>query len=97
MVTSDPTYRAAYDAGCAEIDQILGRMESLRVRKENMEKAITALKLIVEQGSAAEVSRPQPVPVAAQPVPVAVQPVEQAPSNRMQQHIDQVLRSLATA
>jgi hypothetical protein len=95
-VTSDPTYRAAYDAGCAEIDQIVERLTSLRSRKETMEKAIAALKLVVELGSAAEVSRPQaaaPVPV---PAPAAAQPVEQLPPDRMQQHIDQVLRSLAT-
>jgi hypothetical protein len=90
MVTSE-NYRAAYDAGVAEIEQLLERMASLRARKEKMEKAIAALKLIVEPGQAVEASRPQPVPVAAP------QPVEAPQSNRMQQHIDQVLRSLATA
>jgi hypothetical protein len=89
MVTSE-TYRAAYDAACAEIEQIIERMASLHARKEHMEKAVAALKLIVENGPAAEVSRPQPTPVVAQPV-------EATPSTRMQQHIDQVLRSLATA
>ncbi|MGB6192379.1 MAG: hypothetical protein WBF42_07930 [Terracidiphilus sp.] len=93
-VTSDPTYRAAYDAGCAEIDQIVERLAQLRVRKERIEKAVTALKLIVEVGSTVEASRPQaqPVPVAAAPA----QPIEALPEERMQQHIDQVLRSLAT-
>lgn len=94
-VTSDPTYRAAYDAGCAEIDQIVERLAQLRVRKERIEKAVTALKLIVEVSSpAAETSRPaaQPAPAAATPA----QPIEALPEERMQQHIDQVLRSLAT-
>jgi hypothetical protein len=91
MVTSE-NYRAAYDAGVAEIEQLLERMASLRVRKEKMEKAIAALKLIVEPGLAVEAARLQPVPV-----PAAAQPAEPAQSNRMQQHIDQVLRSLATA
>jgi hypothetical protein len=90
MVTSD-NYRAAYDAGVAEIEQLLERMASLRARKEKMEKVIAALQLIVDPSQAAEASRPQPVAVAAP------QPVEPAQSNRMQQHIDQVLRSLATA
>jgi hypothetical protein len=90
MVTSN-SYRAAYESGCAEIEQIIERMASLHARKEQMDKVITALKTIIEPGSVSEVSRPQPVPVAAP------QPVEAAPSNRMQQHIDQVLRSLATA
>jgi hypothetical protein len=88
-VTSDPSYRAAYEAGCAEIEQIVERMALLRFRKEKMEKAIAALKLIVEAGSASEPSQPQPAPAA--------QPVEQISANRMQQHIDHVLRSLATA
>ncbi len=90
-VTSDPTYRAAYEAGCAEIDQIVERQAQLRVRKERIEKAVTALKLIVEVGSATETSRPQ-----AQPAPAPAQSAEQLPEERMQQHIDQVLRSLAT-
>lgn len=94
MVTSDPTYRAAYDAGISEIEQIIERMASLRVRKESLEKAAAALKSIVEPSSAAEPNRPQPVPV---PVPVAAPPAEPQQANRMQQHIDQVLRSLATA
>ena len=69
-VTSDPTYRAAYEAGCAEIDQIVERLAQLRVRKERIEKAVTALKLIVEVGSATEISRPQAQPAPA-PVPAA--------------------------
>jgi hypothetical protein len=89
-VTSDPTYRAAYEAGCAEIDQIVERQAQLRVRKEKIEKAVAALKLIVEVGSAVEPIRQQAQP--AQPAPA----VEQLPEERMQQHIDQVLRSLAT-
>lgn len=92
-VTSDPTYRAAYEAGCAEIDQIVERQAQLRVRKENIEKAVVALKLIVEVGHGTETSRPQAQPA---PAPVAAKPVEQLPEERMQQHIDQVLRSLAT-
>jgi CHASE3 domain sensor protein len=94
-VTSDPTYRAAYEAGCAEIDQIVERLAQLRVRKERIEKAVTALKLIVEVSPATETARPQAQPAAA-PAPAAAQPVEQLPEERMQQHIDQVLRSLAT-
>lgn len=94
MVTSDPSYRAAYDAGVAEIEQILERMSTLRVRKESLEKAAAALKLIVDPSSVAELNRPQPVPV---PMPVAAPPAEAPQANRMQQHIDQVLRSLATA
>ncbi len=94
-VTSDPTYRAAYEAGCAEIDQIIERQALLRVRKERIEKAVTALKLIVEINPSLETSRPQsqPVPAAATQAPQAV---EALPEERMQQHIDQVLRSLAT-
>ena len=97
-VTSDPTYRAAHDAGCAEIEQILERMALLRSRKEQMEKAIAALKPLVEGVSASEPApRPQPTPVAQPAAQPAAQPVEQVSANRMQQHIDHVLRSLATA
>ena len=91
-VTSDPSYRAAYDAGCAEIEQILERMALLRLRKEKMEKAIAALKLIVDPASTPEASRPQPAPA-----PATAQPAEAVSASRMQQHIDHVLRSLATA
>lgn len=89
-VTSEPSYRAAYDAGCAEIEEILERMALLRSRKEKMEKVVAALKLIVDPSAIAEVPRPQ-----AAPAPAAAEPAEQG--NRMQQHIDHVLRSLATA
>jgi hypothetical protein len=91
-VTSEPSYRAAYDAGCAEIEEILERLALLRSRKEKMEKVIAALKLIVDPASVNEPSRPQPVPA-----PSAAQPAEPGSANRMQQHIDHVLRSLATA
>lgn len=92
-VTSEPSYRAAYDAGCAEIEEILERLALLRSRKEKMEKVIAALKPIVDPASATETSRPQPVPAPAVAQPAA----EPASANRMQQHIDHVLRSLATA
>jgi hypothetical protein len=91
-VTSEPSYRAAYDAGCAEIEQILERMALLRSRKEKMEKVVAALKLIVDPSAIAEVPRPQ-----AAPAPTAAETAEPASGNRMQQHIDHVLRSLATA
>jgi hypothetical protein len=106
--TRGPSYRAAFDEACAEIDQLLGRMAQLRARKEKIEKAIDALKLVVELGYTSDLGQQQPVSAPADPklIPIQrsvnssihpAQPARQLPSDRIQEHIDQVLRTLATA
>ena len=82
-------YRVAYDEASAELSEILGRFEQLRLRKDRVEKVVDALKplvMAVEAAAAAERSaaqeRQQPLPVEVQaPVRASAEPVQStAPS-----------------
>jgi uncharacterized membrane protein len=88
-------YRVAYDEASAELSEILGRFELLRLRKDRVEKVVEALKPLVAEAAAAERSAAperQPLPIevpvrtSAEPVqsnaPSAIPyPVQQAPSD----------------
>jgi hypothetical protein len=80
-------YRVAYDEASAELSEILGKFEQLRLRKDRMEKVVEALKPLValeapsysgERSShAAEVvtqASPEPVQPTPSPIPYPVQP-----------------------
>lgn len=64
-------YRVAYDEASAELSEILGRFEQLRLRKDRVEKVVEALKpLVIALEAAAAAERPaaperQVVPVQA--------------------------------
>jgi hypothetical protein len=80
-------YRVAYDEAHAELTEILGKFEQLRVRKDKIEKVVEALKPLLSPGdlhgdrgaiaaerkaAAAEASIAFPTP---DPVPVASSPI----------------------
>ena len=70
-------YRVAFDEARAELNEILGKFEQLRLRKDRIEKLVEALKPLItgydlpvssaEQSVAVAV--PQPATVAASPIP----------------------------
>jgi hypothetical protein len=100
--TRSLSYRAAFDNACAEIDQIHERMAQLRSRKETIEKAVDALKLVLDLGQTVEPSYQQPssISVSVEPIPMPIQrsaAPSRLSSDRIQEHIDSVLRTLATA
>jgi len=63
-------YRVAYDEASAELSEILGKFEQLRLRKDRIEKVVEALKPLVFGGesTAASVER-SAAPVERQPAP----------------------------
>jgi hypothetical protein len=80
-------YRVAYDEASAELSEILGKFEQLRLRKDRMEKVVEALKPLVAMESPAFSSErssygaevvahaaPEPVQQAPSPIPYPVQP-----------------------
>jgi hypothetical protein len=78
-------YRVAFDEASAELSEILGKFELLRLRKDRIEKVVEALKPLVLLESQAPVGSPaerQPVPMEvpsshvapAEPAPVASAP-----------------------
>jgi hypothetical protein len=87
-------YRVAYDEAHAELNEILGKFEQLRIRKERVEKLVEALKPLLSSSDpqsrsmerAPVVAERQSVgaelPAAPEPVVVAVNsipyPVQQA-------------------
>lgn len=74
-------YRVAYDEANAELNEIMGRFEQLKLRKDRIEKVVEVLKPLVgiEAQAAAEESAAQPEsePIfptqAAEPVAVPQQ------------------------
>ncbi len=88
-------YRVAYDEASAELSEILGKYEQIRLRKDRVEKVIEALKPLVAELAAAERSAAperKPLPIEVQvhapaepvqsnaPSPIPY-PVQQAPSD----------------
>lgn len=79
-------YRVAYDEAKAELGEILGKFEQLRLRKDRIEAVVEALKPLLaaeSQGAsaAASPSVASPSPEATEPVPEPVpMPVAQAPT-----------------
>ncbi|HEX4285413.1 MAG TPA: hypothetical protein VHZ28_09970 [Terracidiphilus sp.] len=59
-------YRVAFDEASAELSEILGKFEQLRLRKDRVEKVVEALKPLV----AVEAAAPPVPPAERQPVPV---------------------------
>jgi len=76
-------YRVAYDEASAELSEILGRFEQLRLRKDRVEKVVDALKplvMAVEAAAAAErnlIPERQALPVEV-PARVPAEPVQAA-------------------
>jgi hypothetical protein len=83
-------YRVAYDEASAELSEILGKFEQLKLRKDRMEKVVEALKPLVALESqpypserlshSAEVvthAAPEPVQSTPSPIPYPVQPAPQ--------------------
>lgn len=78
-------YRVAYDEASAELSEILGKFEQLRLRKERVEKVVEALKPLIAsnefhsraQAPAPAPERPsipveRPAVVAEAPLPVPI-------------------------
>jgi hypothetical protein len=71
-------YRVAYDEANAELNEILGRFEQLKLRKDRIEKVVEVLKPLVgieaqvaaEESAAQPESEPAYQPQAAEPVAV---------------------------
>jgi uncharacterized membrane protein len=80
-------YRVAYDEASAELSEIVGRFEQLRVRKDRVEKVVEALKPLVTAVEGAAAPERVSAPVERQPVAVeapthAPEPVQSsAPSH----------------
>lgn len=72
-----PAYRAALTEAYRELDEICVRLDELRVRKERIEKAATALQELVGAMGAA--------PAQAQPATPAPSHVYEMPSNERRQ------------
>lgn len=83
-------YRVAYDEASAELSEILGKFEQLKLRKDRMEKVVEALKPLValeapsfsseRPAHAAEVvahTPPEPVQSTPNPIPYPVQSAPQ--------------------
>jgi hypothetical protein len=71
-------YRVAYDEASAELSEILGKFEQLKLRKDRMEKVVEALKPLALESSA--FSSERPAHGAEQVAHAAPEPVQQAPS-----------------
>lgn len=89
-------YRVAFDEASAELSEILGKFELLRVRKDRIEKVVEALKPLiassettasvmertsVSQAIEASSHAPHPPAEAAQPTPAPI-PYPVQPSNQ---------------
>ena len=57
-------YRVAFDEARAELSEILGKFEQLRLRKDRIEKVVEALKPLISE------SQSSPAPVERQPAKV---------------------------
>jgi len=87
-------YRVAYDEASAELSEILGKFEQLRLRKDRIEKVVEALKPLIAvsevavspERSAVQAERPVPAieqavfPAAAQAAPTPLPYPLQHPS-----------------
>jgi hypothetical protein len=78
-------YRVAFDEASAELSEILGRFEQLRLRKDRVEKVVEALKPLVTSAEAALAAAADrnPAPVERQAAPIeapAARAPEPAPS-----------------
>jgi len=68
-------YRVAYDEASAELSEILGKYEQLRLRKDRIEKVVDALKPLVLAMEAANAPERTVIPERQQmPVEVPVRP-----------------------
>jgi hypothetical protein len=87
-------YRVAYDEANAELSEILGRFEQLRLRKDRVEKVVEALKPLVgsegmtlgadqkkEPGVPQHEVSPESAPSTPSPIPYPVQQPSMAPSD----------------
>jgi hypothetical protein len=78
-------YRVAFDEANAELSEILGKFELLRLRKDRIEKVVEALKPLVaaaEAQAAGSSAAPaeRPAPVEMPPAHAAPEPVQSSPS-----------------
>src|SRR5581483_7926054 len=65
-------YRVAYDEASAELSEILGRFEQLKLRKDRVERVVEALKPLIQGMEAASGSERAATVVERQPAPVEV-------------------------
>ena len=76
-------YRVAYDEASAELSEILGTFEQLRLRKDRVEKVVEALKPLVQAAAEAAVAERAAAAVEKQSAPVEV-PAGRGPAEPMQ-------------
>jgi|HubBroStandDraft_2_1064218.scaffolds.fasta_scaffold07949_2 hypothetical protein len=85
-------YRVAYDEANAELSEILGRFEQLRLRKDRVEKVVEALKPLIaneavslaaeQKKESAELhTASEPAQSTPSPIPYPVQQPSMAPSD----------------
>jgi hypothetical protein len=72
-------YRVAYDEASAELSEILGKFEQLKLRKDRMEKVVEALKPLVALEAPSFASE-RPAPAAEVVARVAPEPVQPTPT-----------------
>jgi hypothetical protein len=70
-------YRVAYDEAHAELTEILGKFEQLRIRKDKIEKVVEALKPLLSSGDFQVNGMDRvPVPAERKPAPVEAETVQ---------------------
>jgi len=74
-------YRVAYDEASAELSEILGRFEQLRLRKERVEKVVDALKPLVIAAEAERAAMPER---QSRPIESPLQSSSPAPAEQVQ-------------
>jgi len=104
-------YRVAYDEAKAELGEILGKFEALRLKKDRIEKVVDALKpLVAAESQAGSSERPvvaaerplefvpsEPTHHAPDPVPQAVQQAVDSSSDPFQRRVDNAIGLGSTA
>ena len=93
----EETYRVAFDSANAELKEILEAFEQLRIRKDHVEKLVSALGPLVEEAPTADNATPEAGASASErpaPQPALSTPgesVDRVAKDPFQRRIDHVL------
>jgi len=101
----DNNYRAAFLAASAELNEVFREVQRLRIRKDQVEKALDAIKPLLDTQAPSYERELVPTPVASEPVQYAAEPApaqvaaapavprneSPAPGDEIQRRIDSIL------